>query len=172
MGCGASSATDLSVTTTKFTSHEEQAREQRRNDALEKYKSSEKDKSKIFTYPLFKIPTKHIDGDRHSIAHVFFGVKDETCTEVTVFFVERELDTEIVERQGVNFFLVKDDARTGYSKISFNHSWSGDEVWDTPLSDETHTHTEPYGSFETQEASRPGDASATVVRPVIYVNTA
>ena len=63
MGCGASSATDLSVTTTKFTSHEEQAREQRRNDALEKYKSSEKDKSKIFTYPLFKVCIKEIECD-------------------------------------------------------------------------------------------------------------
>jgi len=174
MGCGASAAAEISVASSpQLLTTEEKEREQRRSDVLEKYKCTEKDKTRILAYPIFRVPAKYEHETIHTIAYVFFGVRDETCTEVTVFFCEpKELATEIPEQRGVNFSMVKDVERMSYSKVSFNHSWSGTETWDAPQNDEPHTHSEPYSSFEVEKGTRPADASVAVPRPIFYVNTA
>eukprot|EP00994_Dinema_validum_P001488 NODE_1301_length_1015_cov_149.346791_g1001_i0.p1 GENE.NODE_1301_length_1015_cov_149.346791_g1001_i0~~NODE_1301_length_1015_cov_149.346791_g1001_i0.p1 ORF type:complete len:246 (-),score=52.45 NODE_1301_length_1015_cov_149.346791_g1001_i0:233-970(-) len=169
MGCGASSA-DPNVTTARFQSPEQEVeREERREEVMEKYKLTDKDKAKILCYPIFKIPTKN-NLDQHVIEMVFFGTKDETCTECTIFFQDKEHQTEIVERQGMNFSLMKE--KQSCNRIAFNHSWSGNETWDQPPNDESHTHTEPFENFESEEAPSPNDPALTIPRPVIYINTA
>eukprot|EP00992_Anisonema_acinus_P012861 TRINITY_DN83_c0_g1_i1.p1 TRINITY_DN83_c0_g1~~TRINITY_DN83_c0_g1_i1.p1 ORF type:complete len:261 (-),score=67.86 TRINITY_DN83_c0_g1_i1:99-827(-) len=170
MGCGASSSSE-GVTTSRFQTPDQQEREERRQEVLEKYKLSDKDRARILTYPVFKVPTKFMVNE-HIIEFVFFGVKDETCTEVTIFFQDKEHETDIVERRGMNFSMVKSDDRQRYCKVSFNHSWSADECWDNPSNDETHMHTEPIESFAQEEHAKPGDPQVKVARPVIFINTA
>jgi hypothetical protein len=171
MGCGASNPAGKTTTADRFQSPEQQERDERRAEAMEKYKMTEKDKSKILTYPVFRIPVKYMVDD-HVIEFVFFGVKDESCTEVTVFFQDKEHETEIVEHQGMNLSMVKDDARQSYSKIVFNHTWSGEETWDSPPNDESHTFRAPWSDFEKEESCVFPENSFPLVRPIIYINTA
>lgn len=169
MGCGASGH-DQNVTTARFQSPDQQEREERRQEILEKYKLSEKDRSRILNYPVFKIPAKYMVDD-HVVEFVFFGVKDESCTEVTVFFQDKEHEEEIVERQGMNFSFSKDEERQSYTKVAFNHSWSGGESWEHPPNDEPHTHTELMDRFQFEDCPSLDDTSPNS-RPVIFINTA
>eukprot|EP00996_Jenningsia_fusiforme_P003235 NODE_4039_length_873_cov_56.872573_g3725_i0.p1 GENE.NODE_4039_length_873_cov_56.872573_g3725_i0~~NODE_4039_length_873_cov_56.872573_g3725_i0.p1 ORF type:complete len:228 (-),score=32.28 NODE_4039_length_873_cov_56.872573_g3725_i0:121-804(-) len=157
MGCGASSPHEVGSTTDRF---DQQSREEKRDEVLEKHKLSEKEKVKVLGFPIFKIPYAY--AEEHAIECVFFGVKDETCTEVTVFFVEREREEQLTERYGINFSLCKDDEKLKYSRVVFNHCWSGEDVWESPVGEETRTHTEPYDNF-----TKEGTSS----RPVLFVNT-
>eukprot|EP01012_Entosiphon_sulcatum_P027907 TRINITY_DN33705_c0_g1_i1.p1 TRINITY_DN33705_c0_g1~~TRINITY_DN33705_c0_g1_i1.p1 ORF type:complete len:263 (-),score=41.68 TRINITY_DN33705_c0_g1_i1:141-869(-) len=174
MGCGASANNnDVQQTTTKFLNPEEKERQDRRMEIVDKHKATEKDKSKIITYPVFKIPQIHATpGSPHMPEFVFFGVKDETCTEVTLFFEDKDNEFEIIERQGITFYLNKDEERKAYTSVSFDHSWGGEERWDSPPSDAMHAHTEPYAAFQIEERSVPDDASTLLRRPVVYINTA
>eukprot|EP00997_Jenningsia_sp_PLL12_P005083 NODE_2051_length_998_cov_292.760801_g1673_i0.p2 GENE.NODE_2051_length_998_cov_292.760801_g1673_i0~~NODE_2051_length_998_cov_292.760801_g1673_i0.p2 ORF type:complete len:251 (-),score=59.99 NODE_2051_length_998_cov_292.760801_g1673_i0:161-913(-) len=180
MGCGASQAAEVKTSTTQIKSLEEQQREVRRDEVLEKYRLSEKDKSRIIAYPSFKIPvqfmqeheiqcgtlTDHVQKKRQSerVDFVFFGTKDETCTECTVFFVDQDVQTKVTERHGSSFSLIKDDLRTSYSKVAFHHSWSGDETWKTSPNDDPHTHTLPYSALQLED-------TINGARPIFFLNT-
>lgn len=174
MGCGVSKPDGKTATTDRFQSPEQREREERRLEIMEKYKLSEKDRSRILAYPVFRIPLKYMVDD-HVIEYVFFGVKEESCTEVTVFFQDKEHEKDIIERQGMNFSMLKDDTRQSYAFTAFNHTWSGAETWDSPPNDESHTFRMPFGEFEKVEPGKsiegPGPATSAP-RPVIYVNTA
>eukprot|EP00997_Jenningsia_sp_PLL12_P005789 NODE_2320_length_944_cov_309.911732_g1673_i1.p1 GENE.NODE_2320_length_944_cov_309.911732_g1673_i1~~NODE_2320_length_944_cov_309.911732_g1673_i1.p1 ORF type:complete len:233 (-),score=60.56 NODE_2320_length_944_cov_309.911732_g1673_i1:161-859(-) len=162
MGCGASQAAEVKTSTTQIKSLEEQQREVRRDEVLEKYRLSEKDKSRIIAYPSFKIPVQFMQ--EHEIDFVFFGTKDETCTECTVFFVDQDVQTKVTERHGSSFSLIKDDLRTSYSKVAFHHSWSGDETWKTSPNDDPHTHTLPYSALQLED-------TINGARPIFFLNT-
>lgn len=171
MGSGASRPDGKTTTTDRFQSPEQREREERRAEVLEKYKLSEKDKSRILAYPVFRIPAKYMV-DEHLIECIFFGVKEESSTEVTVFFQDKEHERDIVERQGMNFSMLKDESRQSYSMIAFNHTWSGTEVWDNPPNDESHTFRLPYSDFEKVGSAKAADGPIAAPRPVIYINTA
>jgi hypothetical protein len=166
MGCGASSPSKNVDTTDRFRDKDSSERNQRKREVLERYRLSEKDKSRIILYPIFKIPKKHAIGE-HLIECAFFGVKDESYTEVTLFFRDEGCESEIVERKGLNFCLIKDDTRQNYQKIAFNHCWSADETWETPQNDESHSHWCSWSEVEKEN-----HAPSTVPRPVLYINTA
>eukprot|EP00906_Rhabdomonas_costata_P033533 RCo047249 len=170
MGSGVSKPNTRS-STDRFQNPEQREREERRLEIMDKYKLLEKDKNRILAYPVFRIPLKNMV-DNHVIEYVFFGVKEESCTEVTVFFQDKEHEKEIVERQGMNFSMLKDDSRQAYSMIAFTHTWSADETWDSPPNDESHTFRVPYAEFEKQDPPKPAEGGAGAPRPVIYVNTA
>jgi hypothetical protein len=140
-------------------------------EAMEKFKLSDKDRMKILVCPVFRIPSKYMVDD-HVIEYVFFGVKDETCTEVTVFFQDKENETEIVERRGSSFSMIKDDTRQSYTKIAFHHTWCGEDTWDSPLNDESHMFRVPWSEFEKEEPCGSVEQAIALARPVIYVNTA
>eukprot|EP01006_Ploeotia_vitrea_P010762 TRINITY_DN2806_c0_g1_i1.p1 TRINITY_DN2806_c0_g1~~TRINITY_DN2806_c0_g1_i1.p1 ORF type:complete len:271 (-),score=13.50 TRINITY_DN2806_c0_g1_i1:131-943(-) len=186
MGCGASAATETapeSQTPAKFDGGKTEvapaegsaknAKEEKRDEILSRYKLSEKDKGRIIAYPVFKIPTKYI-APEHKIECAFYATKDETCTDVTLFFFDKGHEGEIVERQGVTFSLNKSDDKTAYTKVSFDHTWAGSDTWETLPNDESHSHSEPYESFEQEEHPSPvsSDQNTNVSRPVLYINTA
>eukprot|EP01005_Ploeotia_sp_CARIB1_P001310 NODE_268_length_1049_cov_531.291757_g261_i0.p1 GENE.NODE_268_length_1049_cov_531.291757_g261_i0~~NODE_268_length_1049_cov_531.291757_g261_i0.p1 ORF type:complete len:260 (+),score=48.56 NODE_268_length_1049_cov_531.291757_g261_i0:93-872(+) len=178
MGCGASAATQTENNNTpaKFDGEEEvdsasKLRDERKNEVLSRYKLSDKEKGRIVTYPIFKIPTKYL-ADEHTVECVFFATKDETCTDVTVFFLDKDHESEIVERQGVTFSLVKSEDKQSYVKAKFDHTWAGTDTWESLPNDESHTHTEGFESFERESHPSPVAGNDTISRPVVYVNTA
>eukprot|EP00993_Chasmostoma_nieuportense_P002724 NODE_3496_length_956_cov_126.094089_g3346_i0.p1 GENE.NODE_3496_length_956_cov_126.094089_g3346_i0~~NODE_3496_length_956_cov_126.094089_g3346_i0.p1 ORF type:complete len:245 (+),score=57.28 NODE_3496_length_956_cov_126.094089_g3346_i0:77-811(+) len=170
MGCGASSSPDAAITTCSQ-SPSQKEREEHRNEVMDKYKLSEKDRSRILTFPIFKIPTRHLV-EPHLIDFVFFGVKDDSCTEVTAFFLDKGHDTDITERRGINFSLIKNEEHSTYTRIFFNHSWSEGEGWEAAPKEEIPTHTEPWESFEVEEGIKSEETPEPTARPILYVNTA
>jgi len=170
MGCGASSPTKRDVANMDRPKDDISERSHRKAEVLERHRLSEKDKGKILAYPIFKLPKEYMKFE-HVIECAFFGVKDDSYTEITLFFCDQGED-EIVERQGVNFCLIKDDSRQNYTKVAFNHCWSGDDTWDTPLNDESHSHWCSWSEVEKETLTGQCEFETSICRPVLYVNTA